>query len=335
MTARSIVVLDFGGQYTQLIARRVREQNVFSVILPFNASWNEIERHQPAGIILSGGPASVYDPDAPMPAPEVLRSGRPVLGICYGLQTIVHQLGGKVLNAPAREYGRAEIEIDGHSCLFARLGSHEAVWMSHGDEATQLPSGFRVSARSNGRRGEIVAAIEDAQRRIWAVQFHPEVRHTEHGREVLANFLFDICGLTPDWTPLSFIDRQVEEIRATVGSGHAICALSGGVDSSVAATLVHRAIGDRLTCVFVNNGVLRKNEFEKVQHSLRDRLGLNLRAVDASEQFLRNLKMSLILNKKERLLAGNSSLFSTPRLISSHARASCPAFLSKERSIPT
>lgn len=285
--ARSIVILDFGGQYTQLIARRVREQNVFSIILPHYASFDEVMQHRPAGIILSGGPASVYDAGAPQASPEVLNSGLPILGICYGLQLLVHTNGGKVRNTEKREYGRAELNLDAASSLFTNLGQHETVWMSHGDEALELPPGFRIVASSNGHGRQVIAAIEDPERKLWAVQFHPEVRHTEHGREILGNFLFDICGLEPSWTPRAFVDEQIESIRARIGDqGHAICALSGGVDSTVAAVLVHRAIGDRLTCIFVNNGLLRKNEFEKVQHTLRDRLGLNIDAVDASDRFL-------------------------------------------------
>lgn len=280
--SRSVVVLDFGSQYTQLIARRIREQNVYSLILPFNATWQEIQSHHPAGIILSGGPSSVYEEGSPRCAAEVFSAGLPLLGICYGLQLIVHTFGGRVRNAPRREYGRAEVELDGSSALFANLGSRETVWMSHGDEAIELPAGFRAAGRSENA----LAAIENPEKKIWGVQFHPEVRHSEHGSELLGNFL-DICGLAPDWTPARFIDEQVRKIREQVGpNGRAVCALSGGVDSSVAASLVHRAIGDRLVCVFVDNGVLRKNEFEKVQHMLRDRLGLNLVGVDARERFL-------------------------------------------------
>ena len=279
----SIVILDFGGQYTQLIARRVRELHVFSAILPGHAPWAEIAALEPAGVILSGGPSSVYEPAAPHPDPAVYSSGLPVLGICYGLQLMVHHLGGQVRNAPRREFGRAEARLDAASPLLRGLGEREAVWMSHGDEALQLPDGFRIA----GKSGEIVAAIENRERRLYGVQFHPEVRHTEHGRELLGNFLFDICGLRPDWTPRAFIEQQVEAIRGQIGpSARAICALSGGVDSAVAAMLVHRAIGDRLTCVFVNNGLLRKNEFDKVQHALRDRLGLRLAALDESRRFL-------------------------------------------------
>ena len=278
----TIVILDFGSQYTQLIARRVREQNVFSVVLPCTASFESIQQLNPAGIILSGGPSSVYDADAPPADARVLTMGVPVLGICYGLQFITHSLGGKVRSAERREYGHADVEIVSATALLEGLPTHLPVWMSHGDEALELPAGFSLTAKTSNA----VAGIADEARRIWAVQFHPEVHHTRQGTDLLRNFLFRICKVAPDWTPEHFIQTTVERIRAQVGDGHAICGLSGGVDSSVAAVLVDRAIGDRLTCVFVDNGVLRKDEFRKVQENLRDKLGLNLVAVDASQQFL-------------------------------------------------
>jgi GMP synthase (glutamine-hydrolysing) len=282
----SIVILDFGSQYTQLIARRIREQNVFSVVLPCTAKLDEIQAQNPIGIVLSGGPCSVYDADAPPVDPAVLQLGLPVLGICYGLQFITHHLGGRVRSAEKREYGHAEVEVvDAHNPLFAELPASLHVWMSHGDEALELPPGFHLTAKT----ASAVAGIANPERRIWAVQFHPEVHHTKQGTALLRNFLFGICNAKPDWTPEHFIQSTVAGIRAKVGDGHAICALSGGVDSSVAAVLVHRAIGDRLTCVFVNNGVLRKNEFEKVQQNMRDKLGLKLVAADASRRFLDKL----------------------------------------------
>jgi GMP synthase (glutamine-hydrolysing) len=286
----SIVILDFGSQYTQLIARRIREQNVFSVVLPCTASTSEILALKPKGIILSGGPSSVYDADAPAADPGVLGLGLPILGICYGLQFIVHHLGGKVRPADKREYGHAEVMLvhepgEAVTPLFAELPASISAWMSHGDEALELPSGFHLTARTSSA----LAAIANEQSRIWAVQFHPEVHHTKHGSELLANFVFRICGAVPDWTPQHFITETIAAIRAKVGSGHALCAISGGVDSSVAAVLVHRAIGDQLTCVFVDNGVLRKDEFRKVQENLRGKLGLNLVAVDASQRFLEKL----------------------------------------------
>ncbi|HMF90332.1 MAG TPA: glutamine-hydrolyzing GMP synthase [Candidatus Angelobacter sp.] len=286
MEDQSIVILDFGSQYTQLIARRIRELKVFSVVLPCTASLDEIQGYRPAGIILSGGPSSVYDVDAPPADERVLEQGLPVLGICYGLHYITHKLGGKIVPGPKREYGHAEVSVSGRSKLFAGLPQDLNVWMSHGDEAKALPAGFSVVAKS----ANALAAIENESRRIWAVQFHPEVHHTKRGIDLLRNFVVDICGARGDWTPQHFIDESIKQIHQTVGEeGRVICALSGGVDSAVAAVLVHRAIGRRLVCVFVNNGVLRKNEFEKVQQNLRDKLGLNLVAVDASRRFLEKL----------------------------------------------
>jgi GMP synthase (glutamine-hydrolysing) len=288
---QAIVVLDFGAQYSQLIARRIRELKIFSVVLPFNATLDEIRSYSPVGIILSGGPSSVYDHDAPHADKRVFDLGVPVLGICYGLQYMVHALGGKVRSASKREYGHAKVEIqESDSQLFLGLPHLLAVWMSHGDEAEELPAGFRLTAKTPNA----VAAIENTERKMWAVQFHPEVHHTPLGTDILRNFAVNICGAQPTWTPQHFIDATVAQVRQQVGQGRAICALSGGVDSSVAAVLVDRAMRDtsgqsRLTCVFVNNGVLRKNEFEKVQQNLRDNLGLHLVAVDATDRFMQKL----------------------------------------------
>jgi GMP synthase (glutamine-hydrolysing) len=283
---QSIVVLDFGAQYSQLIARRVREQNVFSAVLPCNSKIEDIKKYSPVGIILSGGPSSVYDHDAPPADPRIFELGLPVLGICYGLQFMAHTLGGKVRAAERREYGHAQVELLDDSELFKGLPRSLEVWMSHGDEALELPAGFKLIAKSPNA----VAGIEHAGRRLFAVQFHPEVRHTKLGTEILRNFVLNICHAKPTWTPQHFVDATVASVRAQVGTGRAICALSGGVDSAVAATLVDRALRDgnksRLTSVFVNNGVLRKNEFEKVQQNLREKLGLHVIAVDATERFL-------------------------------------------------
>jgi GMP synthase (glutamine-hydrolysing) len=283
---QTIVILDFGSQYTQLIARRIRELNVFSVVLPCTVPLSEIKAYKPLGVILSGGPSSVYDADAPAADADVLDMGVPTLGICYGLHFIVHHLGGKVKSAPLREYGHAEVVIeDGATALFGGLPATIQVWMSHGDEAEALPAGFhRTAVTSNA-----LAGIVNEERRIWAVQFHPEVHHTPLGPQLIKNFVFDICGAAGDWTPAHFIETTVAGIREKVGTGHVICGLSGGVDSSVAAVLVHKAIGSQLTCIFVNNGVLRKNEFLSVQKNLREKLGLNIVAVDASERFLKQL----------------------------------------------
>jgi GMP synthase (glutamine-hydrolysing) len=300
---QSIVVLDFGAQYSQLIARRIREKSVFSVVLPCNASLDEICSYSPIGIILSGGPSSVYDQDAPAADPRIFDLGLPILGICYGLQFMVHALGGKVRAASKREYGHADIDVKAGSRLFEKLPAKLSVWMSHGDEAVELPAGFELTASSP----HAVAAIENPAKKMWAVQFHPEVHHTAQGKEILANFVFNICGATSTWTAQHFIDATVENVRQTVGDGRAICALSGGVDSAVAATLVDRALRDkngisRLTSVFVNNGVLRKNEFEKVQQNLRDKLGLHLIAVDASERFLSKLAGVTDSETKRRII---------------------------------
>ncbi|HVP63719.1 MAG TPA: glutamine-hydrolyzing GMP synthase [candidate division Zixibacteria bacterium] len=297
----SIVVLDFGSQYTQLIARRIREFNVFSVVLPCTARLEDVRAANPVGIILSGGPCSVYDDDAPPADERVLKLGLPVLGICYGLQFMTHKLGGTVHAASKREYGHAQVTIEQQSMLFHELPTTLSVWMSHGDEADKLAPGFKLIARSPNA----VAAIEDASRNYYAVQFHPEVHHTPLGAKVLRNFVFGVCKAEASWTPQKFIDSTIAQVRETVGEkGRAICAISGGVDSSVAATLVHRAIGSRLTCVFVNNGVLRKNEFAKVQENLRTKLGLNIDAVDASDRFLSKLA-GVIEPEKKRKIIGN------------------------------
>jgi len=283
----TIVILDFGSQYTQLIARRIREFNVFSVVLPCTTPLEQVMALEPKGIVLSGGPSSVYDDSAPKADPKVLETGLPVLGICYGLHFMMHHLGGKVVPAAAHEYGHAEVTIIEPSTIFHGLPETLSVWMSHGDHAEELAPGFRVTARTDNA----IAAIADESRKMWAVQFHPEVAHTKHGMDLLKNFAVNLCGCAQDWTPEHFIATTVAKIRETVGpTGHAICGLSGGVDSSVAAVLVARAIGDRLTCIFVNNGVLRKDEFAKVQQTMRDELHLNVVAVDASERFLGKLK---------------------------------------------
>lgn len=284
-----IVVLDFGGQYTQLIARRVREQQVFSSILPCTASPDEIRALAPAGIILSGGPSSVYDPGAPLCSPQVLELGIPVLGICYGMQWITRTLGGAVQKVERREYGRASLSLaedcSRNSHLFAEIPSKLRIWNSHGDSVVNLPEGFRAT----GHTETAIAAVENPERAIYAVQFHPEVKHTEHGTDLLRNFLFRVCQAEPKWSGAAFIDETVAAIRAKVGDKQVICALSGGVDSTVAAVLVHRAIGDNLTNVFVNTGLLRKNEFEDTLRMYKERLGLHVIGVDASDRFLTQL----------------------------------------------
>ncbi len=295
-----IVVLDFGGQYTQLIARRIREQQVFSAILPCTAGIEQIRKFEPVGIVLSGGPNSVYDAGAPPCDIGILSLGLPVLGICYGLQWMTHNLGGRVERAERREYGRTELLVKDGSALFAGLPKKLQIWNSHGDRVRALPPGFHVT----GETGNAVSAAEDPARKLYAVQFHPEVRHTDFGSEMLRNFIFDICHAQQLWSGAAFIAETVESIRKQVGDGRAICALSGGVDSAVAAVIVHRAIGDRLTNIFVNNGLLRKNEFRETLELLRDRMGLQVIGVDASERFLARLKGVVDPEDKRKRIGG-------------------------------
>jgi len=282
---KGIVVLDFGGQYTQLIARRVREQEVFSAVLPCNARLEDIQRWEPVGLILSGGPSSVYDANAPVCSSEVLHLGIPVLGICYGMQWMAHSLRGAVQPAERREYGPAQLEIEGHSELFAGVPHSIKIWNSHGDSVETLPPGFSAT----GRTANAVAAMEDPQAKYFAVQFHPEVLHTDFGTEILENFVFGICRASRNWNRAGFIEQTVAAIRAQTKGGRALCALSGGVDSAVAAALVHRAIGDKLTNVFVDTGLLRRNEYHETLDLLRNRLALNVIGVDASARFLSRL----------------------------------------------
>ncbi|MDE3178042.1 MAG: glutamine-hydrolyzing GMP synthase [Acidobacteriota bacterium] len=283
---RPVTVIDFGSQYTQLIARRIREMQVAAIIVPCTLPFEELERLSPPALILSGGPSSVYDPESPKCDPRVFSLGVPVLGICYGFQCMAALLGGSVEPAARREYGFAQLQISPPSDLLSGLSSPLRVWNSHGDHVTAPPSGFRVT----GRTENAISAMEDSAARLYAVEFHPEVRHTEHGNQVLRNFVVNIAGIRPNWFPSSFVENTVRRIRERVGAGQAICALSGGVDSLVAATLAGRALGDRLTCVFVNNGLLRKGEFEKVTAALRTQGHLNVRAVDRSAQFLERLR---------------------------------------------
>jgi GMP synthase (glutamine-hydrolysing) len=282
-----VVVLDFGGQYTQLIARRIREQQVFSAVLPCTASLAEIKKYEPVGMVLSGGPSSVYDADAPKCDAAVLSMGLPVLGICYGMQWIAKELGGKVEKAEAREYGRAHLKVHaGDSHLFAGIPDALKIWNSHGDKVHALPEGFRATGHTESG----IAAAEDVARRIYAVQFHVEVNHTERGTDMLRNFLFRVCKAEPKWSGAAFIEETTAAIKQKVGAHRVICALSGGVDSTVAAALVHRAIGDQLTNIFVNTGMLRKNEFADTLEMLRDRLHLRVIGVDATDRFLARLK---------------------------------------------
>ena len=285
-----VLVIDFGSQYTQLIARRVREQQVYCEILPCTADVAEIRSCEPRAIILSGGPASVFGQDAPTMSPEVFGLGVPVLGICYGMQLMSHLLGGSVEPAADREYGPARLEVLKAAAFLQTfdLGSHQDVWMSHGDRVESLPQGFEVIGRTPNSP---FAAVADLSRNLFAVQFHPEVAHTPGGVDMLRSFLFDVAGCEPDWTPVSFVERTVADIQRQVGDdAQVICGLSGGVDSSVAAMLVHKAIGDRLTCIFVDNGLLRKNEAKRVVKMFGEHLKLKLVHVDASKAFLSELE---------------------------------------------
>lgn len=279
----NILILDFGSQFTQLIGRRIREFNVYTEIVPFNVSLEDIRRRQPKGIVLSGGPDSVYGTDAPLSDPRVFDLGIPVLGICYGMQFMAKELGGRVEPADSREYGSRDIEPQESSVLISGL---RQVWMSHGDRVLAAPPGFAITARTHST----IAAMENRSRALFAVQFHPEVSHTEMGTEVLRRFVTDVCHCAGTWTLGSFIERTVESIRQQVGQETTICGLSGGVDSTVAAMLVDRAIGKNLICIFVDTGMLRKDEFRKVLDMLKNNLHLNVVGVDASERFLGLLK---------------------------------------------
>jgi GMP synthase (glutamine-hydrolysing) len=282
-----VVVLDYGGQYSQLIARRVRECGVFSELLPYHVGAAEVARRRPKGVILSGGPASVYAEGAPPLERELLELGIPVLGICYGMQLIALALGGKVQGAEVGEFGRSQLTVTDNGRLLAGTPGEQTCWMSHRDTVFSPPPGFTALASSTASP---VAAFESAERGVYGIQFHPEVVHTPYGQQVLTNFLTDVCGCERDWSPASVIEDQIARIRAQVREGRAICGLSGGVDSSVAALLVHRAIGDKLTCVFVDHGLMRKNEGEQVVSAFRDHFKVPLVAVDAEDRFLAKLK---------------------------------------------
>ncbi len=296
---QKILILDFGSQYTQLIARRVRESKVYSEIVPFYLSLDEIKQHKATGLILSGGPSSVMAKGAPICDPGVFELGIPVLGICYGMQLMTHVLGGVVAKSQKREYGRAELKLDHRSSLFKGLSKATPVWMSHGDRIEKIPAGFRAIAKTGNSPA---AAIQDAKRRFYALQFHPEVVHTPDGLKILQNFLYSICGCKPGWDMGSFIHLAEEEIANTIGDGKALCALSGGVDSSVAAVLVQRVIGKRLTCIFVDNGLLRKNEADTVMRTFKKQLKLNIKKIDASRQFLSKLAKVTAPEKKRKII---------------------------------
>ena len=282
----TVLVVDFGAQYAQLIARRVREAHVYSEIVPRTISAAEIKARRPAGVILSGGPASVYAPDAYRMDPEVVNAGVPILGICYGHQLLADIAGGKVSPTGTSEYGRTDVEVIPGSQLLGDLPLGLEVWMSHGDCVTEPPPGFATTATS---AGSPVAAMEDRERALYGVQFHPEVSHTVRGQEILKQFLYEVCGLAPAWTSLSIIEHAVDRIRAQVGDGKVVCGLSGGVDSAVAAALVHRAVGDQLTCIFVDHGLLRAGEADQVDETFRRHFQTNLIQVKAADRFLERL----------------------------------------------
>ena len=295
----TIVVIDFGSQYSRLIARRIREANVYCELIPHDAPWETVEGLNPKGVVLSGGPASVYEEGAPLAPEWVYESGLPVLGICYGMQAMVHQLGGKVAPASRREYGYAElIQDEASDPLFHETPESMQVWMSHGDHISELPPGFGALAHTDNSP---IAALGDGNGRL-GIQFHPEVVHTPKGKQLIENFLYRICGCSGAWTPGNFVSETVAAIRDQVGDGKVICALSGGVDSAVAATLVHRAIGDRLTCIFVNNGLMRHREPERVRETFEKYMEMNLSYVEASEHFLGALRAVTDPERKRRII---------------------------------
>ncbi len=303
--SEKILILDFGSQVTQLIARRVREQSVYCEIHPYNIPLEKIKEFAPKGIILSGGPASVYDKDAPLSDARIFELGLPVLGICYGMQLMTHQLGGKVERSKKREYGRSFMALDDTADLFAGFDGRAEVWMSHGDRIEELPKGFKVIAHTEHCP---VAAMKEEKHRFYGVQFHPEVVHTPQGEEMLGNFIFNICGCKAVWTMANFIETEVAEIRRKVGNGKVICALSGGVDSSVVAVLIHKAIGDQLQCIFVNNGLLRKGEAEKVVNLFTHHFKINLDYVDAADRFLGKLA-GISDPEQKRKIIGNEFIY--------------------------
>ena len=294
-----IIILDFGSQYTQVIARRIRECQVFSQILRYDTLAEKLAELKPSGIILSGGPCSVYDKKAPHCDTGIWKLGVPILGICYGMQLMAHQLGGKVQPGGKREYGPAEIDIAKDTTLFREMAYEQQVWMSHGDKVTKLPAGFITVAKS---QNSPYAAIANNKRRLYGLQFHPEVHHTPNGKQIISNFVHGICGCGRNWTMKSFIENSIEEIRARVGKDKVVLGLSGGVDSSVAAALIHKAIGDQLICVFVNNGVLRKGEAESVQRVFGEHLKMKLVYTDATRIFLSKLRGVTNPERKRKII---------------------------------
>ncbi len=298
-----ILILDYGSQYTQLIARRIREYNVYCEIHPYNKNLSDFKDNQPGGIVLSGGPRSVNDADAPTLNKEILSLDVPILGICYGLQLLAHHnIPGSVEQAEKREFGRSELIVDDGSDLFAGIPQESVVWMSHGDHIKELSKQYKIIGHTDNAR---VAAVRHSEKPVFGVQFHPEVVHTVYGKQIIKNFIYTICGLSGTWTPESFIESVVQEVRARTGEDRVLCALSGGVDSTVVATLIHRAIGDRLQCIFVDNGLLRKNEFRDVLAVYKKDLHLPVKGIDASDLFLSRLK-GVFDPEEKRKIIGNT-----------------------------
>lgn len=294
-----ILVLDFGSQYTQLIARRIRESKVYSKIVPWNISAEQIQEIRPKGLVFSGGPLSVYDKGAPMPSEKIFKLGLPILGVCYGMQAIAHFFGGKVQGSKEREFGRSELFIDSNKDLFVNLPTNLTCWMSHSDEIRNLPTGFVKIAHT---LNSSITAFAHRAKKIYGVQFHPEVAHTQRGTQILSNFIFQICGCFPRWTMNKFIDATIKEISERVGDKKVILGLSGGVDSSVAAVLIHKAIGQRLHCVFVDNGLLRKNEVSSVEKTFKGHLNMHLTVLDAQKRFLHRLKNVTDPEEKRKII---------------------------------
>jgi len=294
-----VVVLDFGSQYTQLIARKIRELEVFSEIFPFNTPPSRIKKEAPGAVILSGGPQSVYEKDAPLPSPEIFKMGIPVLGICYGLQLMAHLLGGKVVPSKKREYGFAALKVLGRKALLSGVRNNEQVWMSHGDRVEKAPPGFIVTGRTTDCAA---AVIEERNKKLFGVQFHPEVIHTKQGKKILSNFLFSISGLKADWKVGSFISRKVKEIREQVKDERVVCGLSGGVDSLVTSLILQKAVKRNLFCIFVDNGLLRKGQYEELAKQFREKLALKVISVDASHLFLERLKGVSFPERKRKII---------------------------------
>jgi GMP synthase (glutamine-hydrolysing) len=301
MNRETVLIIDFGSQYTQLITRRIREANVYSEIHPHSITASAVKKLEPKGIILSGGPMSVYDEGAPAIDPEILRMGIPVLGICYGLQFICKVSGGNVEQAKDREYGKAELKITRRSLLLENVKNDSVVWMSHGDYLTSLPEGFEISAASSHSP---ICAISNESQKIYGVQFHPEVVHTTEGKQIISNFLFNICRCSGNWTPHNFVEESISRIKKTAGTSKILCALSGGVDSTVAAVLVQKAVGDHLICIHIDTGLMRKNESALIKKMFDDNLKLNVIHVNAEEQFLKALKGVNDPEKKRKIIGG-------------------------------